>query len=118
VGTVDAREFDIITCSWLDTGFGLVIRFIGLLQTVTTTNYSAVANSHSSQFTIAPAKLSTSSLDVNMQWLPTLATPLPPRPRLRQGATVSRQVKVTLRPTTSRSVRLGFEAHLSLMTGY
>jgi hypothetical protein len=28
------------------------------------------------------------------------------------------KVKVTLRPTTSRSVRLGFEPHLGLMTRY
>jgi hypothetical protein len=31
---------------WLDTGFGLVIEFIALLQTVNTINYSAIANSH------------------------------------------------------------------------
>jgi hypothetical protein len=28
------------------------------------------------------------------------------------------KVKVTLRPTTNRSVRLGFEPHLGLMTRY
>jgi hypothetical protein len=31
---------------------------------------------------------------------------------------IKTQVKVTLRPTISRSVSLSFEAHLGLMTGY
>jgi hypothetical protein len=39
---------------WLGMGFGLVMRFIGLLQTVTRINYSA--NSHTLQFAIAHAK--------------------------------------------------------------
>jgi hypothetical protein len=47
---------------YLDTGFGLVIRFIGLLQTVTTINYSIIANSHTVQFTTAPTKSSQSAM--------------------------------------------------------
>jgi hypothetical protein len=42
----------------LDTGFGLVIEFIGLLQTITTSNYSAVANSHTLLFTTARTRSS------------------------------------------------------------
>jgi hypothetical protein len=37
-------------------GFGLVLGFTGLLQTVTTINYSAIANSHTLQFTTAGIK--------------------------------------------------------------
>jgi hypothetical protein len=39
-------------------GFGLVIGFIDHLQIITTSNYSAVANSHTQQFTIARIKSS------------------------------------------------------------
>jgi hypothetical protein len=42
----------------LQTGFGLVIEFIDQLQIVTTSNYSAVANSHTLQFTTARAVFS------------------------------------------------------------
>jgi hypothetical protein len=38
---------------WLETGFGLVIGFTDYLQIVTTSNYSAIANSHNLQFTTA-----------------------------------------------------------------
>jgi hypothetical protein len=41
---------------WLGTGFGWVIRFTGLLQTVARINYSATANSNTLQFTIAHTK--------------------------------------------------------------
>jgi hypothetical protein len=37
-------------------GFGLVIEFIDYLQIVTTSNYSAIANSHTLQFTTAHTK--------------------------------------------------------------
>jgi hypothetical protein len=40
-------------CEWLQTGFGMAIGLIEHLQTVTTSNYSAVANSHTLQFTTA-----------------------------------------------------------------
>jgi hypothetical protein len=39
-------------------GFGLVIAYIECLQTVTTSNYSAVANSHTLQFNAARSKSS------------------------------------------------------------
>jgi hypothetical protein len=42
---------------WLQTGFGLVIGFIDLLQNVATSNYTAIANSHSQQFTTAALSL-------------------------------------------------------------
>lgn len=41
-----------------DTGFGLVIRFVALLKLVTTSNYSATANSHTLQIIVARNKLS------------------------------------------------------------
>jgi hypothetical protein len=49
---------------WLQTGFGLVIRFIARIYTQlgTTSNYSAIANSHTLQFTTACTKPSQSAL--------------------------------------------------------
>jgi hypothetical protein len=41
---------------WLDSGFGLVIGFIGLLKLVTTITYSAIANSHNLQSSTARIK--------------------------------------------------------------
>jgi hypothetical protein len=38
---------------WLQTEFGFVIGFIEHLQLVSTSNYSAIANSHTLEFTIA-----------------------------------------------------------------
>jgi hypothetical protein len=46
---------------WLDTGFGLVIGFTGLLQFVTTINYNAIAISHSLHSSMARTKSSISS---------------------------------------------------------
>jgi hypothetical protein len=43
-------------------GFGLVIGFIANLQIVTTSNYSAIANSHTLQFTTACTKSSQSAV--------------------------------------------------------
>jgi hypothetical protein len=43
-------------------GFGLVIGFTELLQNVTTSKYSAVANSHTLQFTTARTKYSQSAV--------------------------------------------------------
>jgi hypothetical protein len=42
-------------------GFGLVIEFIDHLQVITTSNYSAITNSHSLQFTTACTKSSQSA---------------------------------------------------------
>jgi hypothetical protein len=42
--------------------FGLVIGFTKHLQITTTSNYSAIANSHTLQFTIAHAKSSQSAV--------------------------------------------------------
>jgi hypothetical protein len=47
---------------WLWVGFGLVIRFIEHLRIVTTGNYSAIANSHTVQFTTARSKSSQSAV--------------------------------------------------------
>jgi hypothetical protein len=43
---------------WLLKGFGLIIEFIDHLQIVTTSNYIAIANSHTLQFTAARTKSS------------------------------------------------------------
>jgi hypothetical protein len=63
-------------------GFGLVSGFTGLLQNVTTGNYSAISNSHALQFTIAHAKSFQSTVSGNgFQWqmFPLLWVPeLPP----------------------------------------
>jgi hypothetical protein len=42
----------------LETGFGLVIGFIEQLQIVNISNYSAIANSHTLQFTTAHTEFS------------------------------------------------------------
>jgi hypothetical protein len=47
---------------WLQTGFGLVIGLNKHLQIVTTSNYSAIANSHILQFTTARTKSSQSAV--------------------------------------------------------
>jgi hypothetical protein len=46
----------------IDGGFRLVIAFIVHLQIVTTRNYSAIANSHTQQFTAARTKSSQSAV--------------------------------------------------------
>jgi hypothetical protein len=84
---------------WLETGFGLVTGFIGLLQNVTPINYSAMEGSLSLHFTIARGKFSTSSLGIAMQWLQW--------GRLRQGATVSQQPQTRTDLSASR-LSLGF----------
>jgi hypothetical protein len=38
---------------WLQTGFELIIGFIKYLLVITTSNYSAIANSHTLEFTTA-----------------------------------------------------------------
>jgi hypothetical protein len=47
---------------WLLPGFGLAMGFIGHLQIVTTSNCSAIANSHALQFTAARTKSSQSAV--------------------------------------------------------
>jgi hypothetical protein len=49
---------------WLYTGFGLVIGFTEQLQIVTTSNYSAIANSHTLKFTTARTKSSQSAVSL------------------------------------------------------
>jgi hypothetical protein len=53
----------IVTCmSEHETGFGLVIAFIEHLQVVTTSNYSAIDNTHNQQSTTATSKSSQSAV--------------------------------------------------------
>jgi hypothetical protein len=52
-GGSSIRMYTLSRAKWLETVFRLVIRFIGLLQTVITINYSAIANSRTLQFTTA-----------------------------------------------------------------
>jgi hypothetical protein len=64
---------------WLQTGFGLVIGFIGHLLIVTVSNYSALTNSNILQFTTARAKSSQSAVSspvVAWQRFPTADVPL------------------------------------------
>jgi hypothetical protein len=59
--------------------FGLVIEFIEHFQIVTTSNYSAVTNSHTQQFTTARTKSFQSSMSspvVSWYWLPMADVPL------------------------------------------
>jgi hypothetical protein len=49
-------------------GFGLVIEFIERLQIVTASNYNAIANSHTLQFTTTPrCKLDTVGYSTTLQ---------------------------------------------------
>jgi hypothetical protein len=52
-------------CEWLQTGFGLIIQVIEHLQIVTTSNYSAITNSHTLQFTTARTKSSQSDIFIS-----------------------------------------------------
>jgi hypothetical protein len=64
---------------WLQTGFGLVIGFIDHLHIVTTSNYSANANSHTLQFNTARTRSSQSAVSspvVAWELLPTADVPL------------------------------------------
>jgi hypothetical protein len=52
----------IFTCYWLDTGFRLIIGFIGGLKLVTTNNYNCLTNSHTPQITTYAAHIKFSIL--------------------------------------------------------
>jgi hypothetical protein len=99
---------------WLQTGSELVTGFTGLLQLVITSNHSAIASSHSLQFTTACTKLLRSGFQ---QW------ELLCLPRLRQGRlfhnnlsrlglSVGRSVKLLL--AFARTVILGFRSRRDL----
>jgi hypothetical protein len=49
-------------------GFGLAVGFIGHLQVVTTSNYTAVANAHALHFTTARTKSSQSAVPSPFVW--------------------------------------------------
>jgi hypothetical protein len=70
---------------WLYTGFGLVIGFTELLQNVTTSNYSAIANSHTLHFTVADTNSSQSAVSSPVD------TPLLPGSPPRRLAVISHQ---------------------------
>jgi hypothetical protein len=53
---------------WLSMGFGLVIGFIELLQIVTASNNSTIANSHMLQFTTARTKSSQFAVSLLVVW--------------------------------------------------
>jgi hypothetical protein len=56
-------------CLVTSLGFGLLIGFIKLLQTVTTRNDSAIDNAHSLQFTTANTKISPSAVvSIDVAW--------------------------------------------------
>jgi hypothetical protein len=75
---------------WLYARFGLGIAFIEILQNVTTSNYSATANSHTLQVIRAHTK--------------------PSRPAVSSSPLLAKvKVKVILRLTISQSVSLGIE---------
>jgi hypothetical protein len=50
------NKVHIFKCYWLDTGFGLIIGFILLLELITTNNYNAIANLHTQHITPANTK--------------------------------------------------------------
>jgi hypothetical protein len=66
---------------WLQTGFRLVNKFIYQLQIVTASNHSAIASSHTLQFTTALTKSSPAcnvSIGPFLVTAQTVAIPLPP----------------------------------------
>jgi hypothetical protein len=69
----------------LQTGLRLVIGFSGLLQNVTTNNYSSIANSHTLQFTAARTEFSQSAVSSPVD------VPLLPGSRPRKLAAISHQ---------------------------
>jgi hypothetical protein len=74
---------------WLWTGFRLVVGFIEHLEIVTTSNYSAIANSHTLQFTTARTKPSQSVLSLPVvAWWRIQQCPLIPCSRTYRLATV------------------------------
>jgi hypothetical protein len=81
-----ASDFTANICA---TGFGSVIGFVEHLQTVTTSNYGAIANSHTLQFTTTRAKSPQSAVssqvdvpvlpDSGPRWLVAISHKPPPR---------------------------------------
>jgi hypothetical protein len=74
--------------TWLDTGFQLVIGFIGFLETIIKIHYSALANSRTLRFTIAFTESYIFALGVATQRLPT------------RGASSARVAIVSQQPQT------------------
>jgi hypothetical protein len=74
----------------IDAGFG----FIGLFEAVTTINYSAIANSHTSQFTIARTKTSQSVFSIH-SWSPSIVCGLSSPETLRTIPAVALLLVVT-----------------------
>jgi hypothetical protein len=71
-----SRVYVILSCvKRLETGFGLVIGFIRLLQHVTTNNYSSFTSLRTLQFTMAREYFLYASLGVATQRLPTMGIP-------------------------------------------
>jgi hypothetical protein len=67
--SVPIHDAIILSRYWVSIdGFVLVMGFIGLLQTVNAINYSAIANTHTLQFTTACTKYSHSALSSPLAW--------------------------------------------------
>jgi hypothetical protein len=109
VQLVNCEFLNIVTCNVTVDGYWIVNWIYCTLQPIITAEYlnSSTTNSVDSILYISFCKQASSSLLLAFASMVILGV-----------AQSQSQVKVTLRPTISRSVSPGFEHHVGLVTGY